>query len=281
MERNEPAPSSGADMADVDRSADPDALARYLDTFAEQALELKIDSYSLLGINGGSRVLDVGCGTGDDVLRMAAIVGPFGRVVGLDLSETMIELARRRAEGKDLPVEFIPGSVYDLPFPDDSFDACRCERVFQHLDEPIRALREIVRVIRPGGRILLIDTDSGAELVDTSDPEIHERIRAGQQTRRRTDPGDGWRGRQLWGLAHEAGLVDVVVEGRLSILTNLEAAAAIAHIDTWGDDAAERGVISRQEAGAYLADLKQRDATNRFLAAAPTFLVVGAVPEGT
>lgn len=278
MIRDDPNAVSSADMADVDRSADPGALARYLDAFSEQSLEMKIDSYALLGINGGDRVLDVGCGTGDDVIRMAGIVGPFGRAVGLDLSESMIEQARQRSEGSDLPVEFVPGSAYDLPFPDASFDACRCERVLQHLDEPLKAIQEMVRVVRPGGRVLLIDTDSGAEMVDTSFPEIHERIRSSQQVRRRTDPGDGWRGRQLWGLANEAGLLDVVAEGRVPILTSFAAASAIAGIDRWAHDAAGKGVLSQPEADAYLVDLKERDATNRFFAAAPIWLVAGTVP---
>jgi len=277
MARNDPDGVRGADMANVDGSTDPAALARYLDAFTEQTLEMKVDSYSMLGINGGNRVLDVGCGTGDDVRRMAGIVGTFGRAVGIDLSDAMIEQARQRAEGTDLPVEFVNGSTYDLPFPDDSFDACRCERVLQHLDEPLRAVLEMARVVRPGGRVLLIDTDFGAEMVDTSFPEIHERMRATQQVRRRTEPGDGWRGRQLWGLAHEAGLIDVVVEGRVPVLTTFEAAAAIARIDAWADQAAEQGSISRRETDAWLDDLKQRDATSRFFAAAPIFLVVGTV----
>ncbi|CAN5806715.1 hypothetical protein BH23CHL2_BH23CHL2_19020 [soil metagenome] len=271
MTSNNPQPVDGAGMAGVDRSADPGALACYLDAFSEQSLEMKIDSYTMLGINGGDRVLDVGCGTGDDVLRMAGIVG-------IDLSETMIDQARARARESGLPVEFLQGSAYDLPFPDDSFDACRCERVLQHLDEPLEAIREMARVVRPGGRVLLIDTDSGAEMVDTSYPKIHERIQASQQVRRRTEPGDGWRGRQLRGLAHEAGLVDVVAEGLVPVLTTLVAATAIAHIDTWGDRAAEQSVISRHEADTYLADLKDRDATGRFFAAAPVFLVAGTVP---
>ena len=277
MARNDSDGVRGADMANVDGSTDPAALARYLDAFTEQTLEMKIDSYSMLGINGGNRVLDVGCGTGDDVRRMAGIVGAFGRAVGIDLSDAMIEQARQRAEGTDLPVEFVQGSAYELPFPDDSFDACRCERVVQHLDEPLRAVLEMVRVVRPGGRVLLIDTDFGAEMVDTSYPEIHERMRAAQQVRRRTDPGDGWRGRQLWGLTHEAGLTDVVADGRVPILTSYAAAVVIARIDAWGAQAAEQGVISRQEAAAWLDDLKQRDATNRFFAAAPVFLVAGTV----
>ncbi|MEZ4521368.1 MAG: hypothetical protein R3A46_06975 [Thermomicrobiales bacterium] len=83
---------------------------------------------------------------------------------------------------------------------------------------------------RPGGRILLMDPDFGGELFDTSHPEILERIRDFEQRQRRTEPGSGWRGRQLWGLAR-AGLTDIQVDGGLLIITSYAAANALAGIE--------------------------------------------------
>jgi len=278
MTNGDPADVSGSNMAAVDTSDDPQARVNYLDAAGSQSIDMKVNSYSTLGINGGYKVLDVGCGAGDDVRRMAAIVGPFGRAVGLDSSETMIAQARERSAGLDLPVEFVLGSAYELPFSDDSFDACRCERVLQHLDEPLAAIGEMLRVVRPGGRVLLLDPDFGTGVLDTSHPELHERVRALGQNWRRMQPGSGWRGRQLWALAHQAGLEDVEVEGIVLTITAFAPANAMAGIDSRTAAAVEAGVISQEEADAYLDDLRERDATNRFFSGMAGFQVVGTVP---
>src|SRR5262245_41637369 len=126
------------DFGNVDRTADPGEFVRYLDNAS--ALEFfksyKQKTFAALQLEEGSHVLDVGCGTGEDVQTRAQIVGPTGRVVGVDNSETMVAEARKRAEGSDLCVDYRPGDVYNLEFSDNSFDACRADRVFQHLDDP-------------------------------------------------------------------------------------------------------------------------------------------------
>jgi len=103
-------------------------------------------------------VLDAGCGPGYDVLRMAAVIGS-GSVTGIDASRQMIAIARAKAEGSGLTVSFQFGNVNCLEFPDGVFDAVREERTLQILDIPEQALDELVRVLRPGGRLAAIETD--------------------------------------------------------------------------------------------------------------------------
>ncbi len=270
---------SGADMADVDQSVNPRASVNYLDAATRRSLDAKISSYAKLGLARGDAVLDIGCGTGDDVRRMAEIVGSTGRAVGLDSSEVMVAQARARSEGTNLPAEFVQGSAYELPFENDSFDACRCERVLQHLDEPLAAIREMMRVVRPGGRVLLLDPDFGSGVLDTSHPEIHERMRLFGQKWRETQPGSGWRGRQLWGLAHQAGLEAVEIEGLTITITSYRAANALAGLETRTAGAVKAGVVSQEEADMYLEDLRDRDAANRFFTGITGFQVVGTAPS--
>lgn len=107
----------------------------------------------------GMHVLDVGCGTGEDVRGLAVLVAPTGSATGVDPSETMLAEARRRGEAARNPARFVQGTAEELPAGDGALDLVRCERVLQHLADPAVAVGEMARVLRPGGRVGLIDTD--------------------------------------------------------------------------------------------------------------------------
>ena len=118
---------------------------------------LKMVIAERLNISPGDRVLDVGCGTGNDVRMLASLVGPTGWVTGIDLSKTMI-VAHERSRASSLPVSFALGDARSLDFPDNPFDACRCETVLMHLDgSPARAIAEMARVTRSRGRVVVAD----------------------------------------------------------------------------------------------------------------------------
>jgi SAM-dependent methyltransferase len=99
-------------FSNIDAAADPTDFVRFMDdaNSMEFCRSAKERTFTLLALQVGNRVLDVGCGTGDDVRALAQIVGPTGRGVGLDSSQTMIEAARRRAAGQSA-VEFHLGDA--------------------------------------------------------------------------------------------------------------------------------------------------------------------------
>ena len=102
------------------------------------------------------RVLDIGCGPGYLAEDMAALVGPEGFVHGIDPSPAMLAIAARRA----LPhMELSEGDALSLPVPDESFDAAVSTQVYEYVADIEGALREARRVLRPGGRLLVLDTD--------------------------------------------------------------------------------------------------------------------------
>src|SRR3712207_5163952 len=111
----------------VDGTTDPADFVRYLDTTraTEFFQEIKRRSLALLDLRAGQRALDVGCGTGDEVLGLARLVGPRGRAVGVDASATMLTEARRRAADVDLRAAFILADAQRLAFADGVFDGCR------------------------------------------------------------------------------------------------------------------------------------------------------------
>ena len=103
----------------------------------------------------GERVLDVACGTGLIARLAAAIVGPEGSVTGVDLAPDMVEVARTIDAGGGAPIEWREGDAAALPFADESFDVVLCQMGIMFMDDVETALTEMMRVLSPGGRIVL------------------------------------------------------------------------------------------------------------------------------
>jgi len=107
----------------------------------------------LAAIGPGSAVLDVATGTGDLALALARRVGPTGRVVGLDFSPEMLAVARRKSDA----IDWREGNALDLPFPDSEFDAVTVAFGVRNFADLDRGLAELVRVVRPGGRVVILE----------------------------------------------------------------------------------------------------------------------------
>jgi demethylmenaquinone methyltransferase/2-methoxy-6-polyprenyl-1,4-benzoquinol methylase len=110
-----------------------------------------------LELAGGESALDVCCGTGDLSLELKRRVGPDGRVVGCDFSERMLELARDKAAAEGLMVEFEWADALDLPYESGSFDAVTVGFGVRNLADLGRGLAEMARVLRPGGRLAILE----------------------------------------------------------------------------------------------------------------------------
>lgn len=107
----------------------------------------------LTNLKAGGSALDVACGSGKLTAQLARIAGRSGRVVGLDFSPQMLEVARAEYPG----VEFLDGDALNLPFEDASFDASTIAFGLRNLADPVRGLRELIRVVKPGGRAVVLE----------------------------------------------------------------------------------------------------------------------------
>jgi arsenite methyltransferase len=125
-----------------------------------------------LGLKPGEDVLDIGSGPGFLAGEMAEAVGPGGSVRGIDTSDAMLSLARQRQRASgSAPVEFGPGQATELPFADGAFDAVTSTQVYEYVDDMPAALAEVSRVLRPGGRLLVLDTDWDSIVWRSSDAD--------------------------------------------------------------------------------------------------------------
>jgi SAM-dependent methyltransferase len=265
----------------IDTARGSDYFVRYLETATAQTemQRYKQKSYDLLGANPGTHLLDVGCGIGDDARALAERVGRGGRVVGLDSSAVLIEEAHRRGESQHFSLEFRVGDVSHLEFPDENFDGCRADRVFMHLENREQALREMVRVTRPGGRIVVREPDWDTLVIDHSDCNLTQHILSHHfaQSIRHAHTG-----RQLYRLFQQAGLENIeVADCSTLVITDFATANRLYGLE----DAAAQ--ISKQEpelaaqSEGWLMQLRHADREGVFFSAVTGFTVVGRKPTNT
>jgi ubiquinone/menaquinone biosynthesis C-methylase UbiE len=237
--------------------------------------ECKRESYDLLNATPGRRILEVGCGLGDDAAALAKRVAPGGSVVAIDGSQAMIDAARERH--RDVAgLSFDVADAAHLPFDDASFDACRIDRVLQHIDDPARAIAEMVPVLRRGGVVVAFDNDWETLTVDSADRALTRTILNAWCDRFPS----GWIGRRLVPLFLQAGLRDVVTYPKTLVLRELDVADRIYRFFTTADGLVASRTIGRDDADRWSDELRTADAEGRFFTSYTGFLVSGTRLDG-
>lgn len=125
----------------------------------------------------GDRLLDLGCGNGLLTEELSRAVGENGAVTGLDPSDDMLAAARERLAGRK-NVQLVAGKAEALPFPDGSFDGAVSLQVFEYFDDVTSPLRELHRVLRPGGRVVISDMHFGTLVWRSDNPDRMRRVLA-------------------------------------------------------------------------------------------------------
>ncbi|HTK90065.1 MAG TPA: methyltransferase domain-containing protein [Verrucomicrobiae bacterium] len=199
-----------------------------------------------LGLAPGSRGIDVGCGVGLYTLWLAEAVGPDGQVLGIEPSAERVEAARALV-GDRLPpprLEFQVGDGVEMDAPAGRFDWLWCGNVLHHIPDTQAALKEFARVVKPGGRIVIMESQTLPAMFLPGHPSLERRIQEAESERSREEAGartfQERRQRTLEAL-REANLADVAQETHLLQCRAPLTAAARAYIETvvfgrnWGE----------------------------------------------
>jgi ubiquinone/menaquinone biosynthesis C-methylase UbiE len=262
---------------EVDAVEDPSGYVAFLDGFARSFHEMIETGIDLLRLSPDDTVLDLGCGHGAAFPRLAARVGAGGRIVGLDASRALIDEAQRRLGGGALPIELHVGDAHALPFGGSTFDAARADRVFLFVRDPQAAFDELVRVTRPGGRVVVNEGDFGTAAVDSSDVATTRALLA---TLAEEVP-NGWIGRRLRAMFVDRGLE--AIEVRLFTIQSTSFAEwdSRVGIERAVGRAIELGRVTEGAAAARLAELRERDSRGRFFATGMFFMAAGTKCDRT
>jgi ubiquinone/menaquinone biosynthesis C-methylase UbiE len=257
----------------VDTAADPGGLIRFLDA-ANTTTGLAAAKRALLeqlDLGQARAALDVGCGPGIDMAEMARLMPDGAQVSGVDISETMIAEARLRTADLGPQVSLRTGDAAELPYPNQAFDVCRTATVLQHVPDPARVIREMARVIRPGGRVGVLEFDQETAFVDHPDTETTQIILdtfADAMVQ-------GHMGRQLPRLLRAAGLTDVTVTPGVNLGSSQFFQAVL------GDHVArlpDQGILTSQRASQWWTELDAWAQGGDFLGGAVVIVAVGSRP---
>jgi ubiquinone/menaquinone biosynthesis C-methylase UbiE len=256
---------------DVD---DSDMLRSYLEILDKfDALPgiqaLKKAAIERCGIQAGMSILDDGCGAGLETVRLARLVGPTGKVIGLDASQAFIAEARRRADGLGLPIEYSKGDAHRLPFQDDSFDVSRAERLFLYLRDPVKALAELVRVTKSRGVIYLIEPDFETVTINVGDRDLVRKILHFDCDH---DTRNGWIGRELPSLFKASGLTDVDLQTGVVVFEPHSFSPYFLEI---GRSAFQNHVISANELQRWQGEINRLLDRDELFCTITYFLVIG------
>ena len=164
--------------------------------------------YLLPLLRPGMALLDIGCGPGTITADLASRVAP-GPVTAVDAADAVLATARAETGRRGLGnVSFTVADTHHLPFPDDSFDVVHAHQVLQHVADPVRALREMRRVCRPGGHVAVRDSDYHGFVWHPQPPELTGWLDLYQRLAR-ANGGEPDAGRRLLGWARAAGFEQV------------------------------------------------------------------------
>jgi arsenite methyltransferase len=261
---------SGALKFDEETSRKVEAAYLTPDVVAQRCAVLK-----LLELKEGERVLDIGSGPGLLAHDMAATVGAGGRVCGVDISESMLAMSRKRCAAQPW-AEFQPADAVKLPYQDGSFDAAVSTQVYEFVANIPAALGELYRVLRSGGRAVIIDTDYDSLVIHTENETRLKRVLAAWDEHFVHGGLPRTLSRQLRDAGFSVRQRDVIPMFNPEYHANTYSHALIGIMASF---AAGRQGVTKEEADAWAAEFRELGREGRFFFSLNRYLFVADRPE--
>lgn len=235
---------------------------------APEVVRQRMRTLEVLSPRPGEWVIDVGCGPGLLVHELAVEIGPKGRVIGVDTSLPMLQLADRRCA--DLPqVELVESDAANLVADDGTFDALACIQVLLYIEDIGEMLREMHRVLKSGGRVAIMETDWRGAVLNSSDPTLTAKMMAAWD---QTVPSPNLPVR-LGPLLRQHGFVAVRVEAiPILVTTHLTEGWSVDMMAQFARLARESGTVSEAESQNWLSDLEHLGAQDAYFFCVNRFL---------
>lgn len=263
-------PTSNRNLAwtDVDASAKPERSFFFLDNMNSHPAvkRYKEKTFMLLDLKPGQIVLDLGSGTGEDAQELAKLTLP-GKVIGVDISRQMVEEARKRNVVFRGLVSYQVQDALNLDFNDSTFDRCRVDRVLQHIARPADVLKEIKRVLKKDGLVVVSEPDWRTLVIDSADTFLARTVIDAICAR----IPNCQMGCLLAGLLVSAGFGELSVVADTLIIQSFSQADNVFGLRSACQQAMEEGKLSQTESAEFIGDLEKREKAGSFFVAMTGF----------
>ena len=259
------------DFGNLDQSEDIDYLIDSMgELFALDSIQnMKKRAIEKLSVKTGDKVLELGCGLGDDAETFGHLVGNSGKVIAIDSSRKMLE--RAKSLSKHTNVEYLVENALELPYLNESFDICHADRVLVSQIEPWRVLQESIRVLKPNGRVGITDCDFGSIIFYPYDsvvtPVLLNRMQEITQ--------NPLIGRELHDQFEKHGLIDIMVSPEPYVVRSFEKLNTMIDIPRILNDLAVMKRVSEKDIQRQLSLFRDADLRGVFLYSITFFTVIG------
>jgi ubiquinone/menaquinone biosynthesis C-methylase UbiE len=253
-------------------------IVEFLETRAQYPDQIIVNSAlkDVLNPQQGERILEVGSGSGVLCRLMANNLSPGGLIIGIDRSPEIVKLSRSYAFEDNLSnlIDFKVADASNLDYPNGYFDGAFAARLLLYISNPLEVINELVHVVKPNGRIVLMDWDFETLIVDHSNRELTRRI---FHWRNDNKDGNNWSGRQLYRLLKLGGIKEVTLVPVVTITTD-DRSSLTQTLYHAASNTLEQEIITTEEYESWVTEIQLKIKKQQYFASIVYFIAHGIVP---